>query len=246
MQRPDLQLPQISLECRAADDFGGVKDDDRFDAIVINSVIQYFPDLDYLVKVVAGALRRVRPGGSIFIGDVRNFRLLETFHTSLELFRQPESIPAAELKALINKGIRQEGELLVDPEFFSTLNRRFPEIARIEMQLKRGHMQNELTRFRYDVVLQVGTGKPEHEMDCHWVDWQRQSLSLPSLRETLKNNSGTCLGVSGVLNARVAGDVAALNALTDGSFEDTWVPCGHGSRKTLAGRGTGGNLGSRE
>jgi len=221
MQRPDLQLPQISLECRAADDFGGVKDDDRFDAIVINSVIQYFPDLDYLVKVVAGALRRVRPGGSIFIGDVRNFRLLETFHTSLELFRQPESIPAAELKALINKGIRQEGELLVDPEFFSTLNRRFPEIARIEMQLKRGHMQNELTRFRYDVVLQVGTGKPEHEMDCHWVDWQRQSLSLPSLRETLKNNSGTCLGVSGVLNARVAGDVAALNALTDGSFEDT-------------------------
>jgi len=218
MQRPDLRLPQVSLECRAANDFDGVKDDRLFDAIVINSVTQYFPDLEYLVEVLAGALRRVRPGGSIFLGDIRNFRLLEAFHTSVELFRQPESTPLAELKALINKGIRQEGELLVDPEFFSTLNRRFPEVARVEMQLKRGRMQNELTRFRYDVVLHVGTGEPEQELDCHWVDWQRQSLSLASLRETLKNNRGTCLGISGVPNARIADDVAALNTLGDGSF----------------------------
>src|SRR4029079_6845967 len=218
MQRPDLRLPQVSLECRAANDFDGVKDDRLFDAIVINSVTQYFPDLEYLVEVLAGALRRVRPGGSIFLGDIRNFRLLEAFHTSVELFRQPESTPLAELKALINKGIRQEGELLVDPEFFSTLNRRFPEVARVEMQLKRGRMQNELTRFRYDVVLHVGTGEPEQQLDCHCVDWQRQSLSLASLRETLKNNRGTCLGISGVPNARIADDVAALNTLGDGSF----------------------------
>jgi len=221
MQRPDLRLPQVSLECRAANDFDGVQDDQRFDTIVINSVTQYFPDLDYLVKVLAGALRRVRPGGSIFLGDIRNFRLLEAFHTSVEVYRQPESTAIAELKALIKKGIRQEGELLVDPEFFSTLNRRFPEIARVEMQLKRGRMQNELTRFRYDVVLHVGTVEPEKELDCHWIDWQRQSLSLASLREILKNTRSTCLGVSGVPNARVADDITALNTLADGSFTES-------------------------
>ena len=38
----------------------------------LNSVIQYFPDLDYLMTVLEGAVESVRPGGAVFVGDVRS------------------------------------------------------------------------------------------------------------------------------------------------------------------------------
>ena len=43
-----------------------------FDTIVVNSVSQYFPDVGYLVDVVAAALDLLEPGGSLFVGDVRS------------------------------------------------------------------------------------------------------------------------------------------------------------------------------
>ena len=47
---------------RPADDFAGIAAG-AFDVVVLNSVVQYFPDVDYLVRVLEGALRAVRPGG---------------------------------------------------------------------------------------------------------------------------------------------------------------------------------------
>src|SRR5947207_1828166 len=71
---------------------------ETFDTIVVNSVIQYFPNLDYLMSVLSGALESVRPGGTIFIGDVRSFPLLETFHTSIQLHQAAGSLSCTELK----------------------------------------------------------------------------------------------------------------------------------------------------
>ena len=44
----------------------------------MNSVIQYFPDLEYFMKVLEGAVESVRPGGAVFVGDVRSLPLLES------------------------------------------------------------------------------------------------------------------------------------------------------------------------
>ena len=49
-----------------------------FDAVVLNSVVQYFPSTDYLLQVLAAAMRLLAPGGTIFVGDVRNLRLHRT------------------------------------------------------------------------------------------------------------------------------------------------------------------------
>ena len=57
------------------------------DAVVLSSVVQYFPDVHYLLEVLEGSLRVVRPGGFIFLADIRNYRLLRAFHTSLELYQ---------------------------------------------------------------------------------------------------------------------------------------------------------------
>ena len=43
-----------------------------FDMVVINSVAQYFPGADYLVRVIAAAVNATAPGGTVFVGDVRD------------------------------------------------------------------------------------------------------------------------------------------------------------------------------
>src|SRR5262249_19772716 len=40
-----------------------------FDTVVLNSVVQYFPDIEYLLTVLREAVRLLRPEGKIFIGD---------------------------------------------------------------------------------------------------------------------------------------------------------------------------------
>ncbi|HEY9644320.1 MAG TPA: amino acid adenylation domain-containing protein, partial [Coleofasciculaceae cyanobacterium] len=70
-QLPVQALPQVKLLHQWADDFTHLQPA-HFDAVILNSVVQYFPSLDYLVQVLEGAVQRVKPGGFIFIGDVRN------------------------------------------------------------------------------------------------------------------------------------------------------------------------------
>ena len=77
-----------------------------------------------------------------------------------------------------------ESELVMAPELFIALRRQLPRISRVEINVKQGRSNNELTRFRYDVVLYVGPGNPE--LDCQWIDWGEASLNLDSLREILR------------------------------------------------------------
>ena len=211
-QRPELQLPQVALEQKAAHEFESDKMRGRFDVVVMNSVIQYFPDIDYLMSVLEGAVTAVRPGGAIFIGDVRSLPLLETFHTSVEAFKGDHGMTRQELQRRVQKGIRQEGELVVDPEFFTALHHRWPQITHVEIQLKRGRARNELTRFRYDVTLHVADQAPPR-VECAWLDWRKQGLNLASLIEILEKTQPEMLGVTGIPNARLHDEVSATEWL---------------------------------
>jgi amino acid adenylation domain-containing protein len=217
LHRREMRLANVAVDCKAAHEFDGVKE--KFDAVVVNSVIQYFPNLDYLMGVINGALEVVEGGGCIFIGDVRSFPLLEAFHTSIQLHQVPDSLTCAELQERIRKSIQREGELLVDPEFFATLSTKLPRISHVEIHLKRGQAHNELTRFRYDVVLHVGDNLPQ-ELSCDWLSWDRDSLNLASLREQLKSRPDA-LGITRIPNARISKDVAALAALKHGPVPNT-------------------------
>ena len=73
------RLAVTKLLCREACVFEGLEAD-RFDTIVLNSVVQYFPDIEYLTQVLEGAVHVGAPGGAIFIGDVRSLPLLEAMH----------------------------------------------------------------------------------------------------------------------------------------------------------------------
>ncbi|HEX7772769.1 MAG TPA: amino acid adenylation domain-containing protein, partial [Pyrinomonadaceae bacterium] len=80
----------VTLLRQTADDFTAFEPG-SFDTVILNSVVQYFPSLDYLTTVLEQAANAVKPGGTIYVGDVRSLPLLEAFHVSVELYRAPSS-----------------------------------------------------------------------------------------------------------------------------------------------------------
>ena len=176
-------LSHVTVLERTADDFSAWEPG-SFDAVVLNSVVQYFPSFEYLVEVLKGAIKVVRPGGSILLGDIRNRALIEVFRASVELHRAPADLALENLQFSVRKRLDEEEELLLDPCFFFALQQRLPEISHVRIESKRGRFHNELTRYRYDVTLRVKSSKHVPRIE-RWLDWKRDDLNLPALRELL-------------------------------------------------------------
>lgn len=204
----EQELPQVTLFQRTADNFEAMETK-AFDTVILNSVIQYFPSINYLLRVLEGAVEVVQPGGCIFVGDVRSLPLLEAFHTSLELYQASDLLPVRQLQQLVHQRLDQEEELVIDPAFFFALKQHLPQLSHVQIHLKRGCHHNELTRFRYDVILHVG---PEESSTVKpaWLDWQQQELTLPAIRQILVETEPEIIGVTHIQNARVLADIQAV------------------------------------
>ncbi|MBV8883532.1 MAG: amino acid adenylation domain-containing protein [Chroococcidiopsidaceae cyanobacterium CP_BM_RX_35] len=233
LRRNEQDWTQVKLTARAADAVEEVETK-TFDTVVINSVAQYFPSIDYLLRVLEGAVKATKPGGYIFVGDIRSLPLLETFHTSVQLYKAPDSLPIAQLQQRIRERMAQDKELVIDPAFFTALKQYLPQIGQVQIQLKRGRYHNELTRFRYDVFIRVGTQRfaPSSSGDCveraevHptveplWLVWQ-EDMTLPLIRQFLTEIEPEVVGITRVQNARVLADIAAMELLSDQDSYET-------------------------
>ncbi|HEX6527083.1 MAG TPA: amino acid adenylation domain-containing protein [Streptosporangiaceae bacterium] len=142
---------RVRLAEAAADDFS-VVDDEQFDLVIINSVCQYFPDLPYLERVLTGAWQRLRPGGRIFLGDVRDVTTLEAFHLSVLRARAGGRDDLAGIAGEVAQKVDAENELCVAPGWFGEFAGRLPGTVAIP-EVKRGRADTEMNRFRYDVTL---------------------------------------------------------------------------------------------
>jgi SAM-dependent methyltransferase/acyl carrier protein len=181
--------------------------DKSFDTIVLNSVAQYFPDIEYLLTVLKEAARLVTPGGHIFIGDVRHLGTLPMFHSAVQLSRASATVSVGQLRKRIVHAISQENELVIDPRFFAMLPWHLQGISEVEVQLKRGQGRNELTRYRYDVVLHLGEIthlEREHER----IDWSALG-SVAELELALEARRWPALHVSSIPNGRLIRDAEA-------------------------------------
>ena len=200
--RPDMT--NVTLSQRAADEFEGLPAG-FFDMVILNSVIQYFPGIAYLLRVIEGASRATAPGGTIFLGDVRSLPLLEAFHASVEFANAAPSVPLQRLRQKVRSRVAQEQELVVDPELFSVLAQRIPRITHAETLLRRGRFRNEMTCFRYDAILDLdgAPGKPVLPVQpVRSVDWRTEPLSLDSLGRMLAEEAPAVIEISGITNAR--------------------------------------------
>ena len=115
-------LKQVRLEGRQADDFAGIAPG-QFDLVVLNSVMQYFPSVDYLRHVLEGAAAALSRDGVLFVGDVRSLPLLEAFHASVQLYRAAADLPVQELRTRVERALEVEEELALDPDYFRGLCR---------------------------------------------------------------------------------------------------------------------------
>lgn len=187
-----------------------------FDTVVINSVAQYFESPDYLLAVIERAVAAIPERGHVFLGDLRHHGLLRAFHTSLELFRAQPSTLLSRLRESVARIEAGETELLVDPAFFFALAERLPAITHVEAMPKAGEDDNELTRFRYDVVLRVdhqraraGDAAP---LVPDWIDWDTAlaaDQALAELDRRLAAGASPCLAFAGIPDARLEAQVAA-------------------------------------
>ncbi|HEX3525996.1 MAG TPA: condensation domain-containing protein, partial [Thermoanaerobaculia bacterium] len=226
--RVGLDDGRVQLLRASAHQLDGLADD-SFDTVVVNSVAQYFPSADYLADVVSRAAAVVRPGGAIFLGDLRSLPLLEAFHTSLELFQAAPETPLSRLRQKVHARHLDENELVIDPAFFIALRERLPKLGRIEIHPKHGRAHNELTGFRYQVVLRVGphplpplphTLTPSRERgNTEDVDWRREGLTLAALRRRLAEEAPPVLRLRNIPNARVAEAAAAARLLQEAPEE---------------------------
>ena len=212
LRNSDKSYSHVELWQRTADNFAEMNAND-FNLIVINSVTQYFPNIDYLVEVIEGAISSVSDGGSVFIGDVRSYPLLKSYHTSVQLYHSQDSANAADLLQSIHQHVEEENELVIEPALFHALKKRIARISNVEVLLKKGAYHNELTRYRYDVILHIKAATQALPSDGNWLDWDADKLDLAQLQQILSANSNNWLGVSGIPNARIWQDVHALEQL---------------------------------
>ena len=203
----------VSLMQKEATDFSGLRAQ-SFDTVIINSVVQYFPDAGYLLRVLEGAVKLVKPGGAIFIGDVRSLSLLKSFHASVLLHQAKPSLAISQLRQHVRRKLALENELVLDPRFFTGAGTHLPAVSDVEVHLKRGLHNNELTRFRYDVILRIG-GQPQVETKVDWLDWKKRRLDLKLIRQRLAEANPEILAISRVPNARVAKDVQAVKMIDE-------------------------------
>jgi len=216
------QLANVTLVQKMAADFEGIETAD-FDAVILNSVVQYFPNIDYLVQVLEGAVQATAPGGFIFIGDVRSLPLLAAFHTAVQLYQAEPALAGEQLQQRVKMQIFQETELVIEPDFFSALKHRFPQIKSVEIQLIRGSYHNELTQFRYNAILHLAseTARPKSSPKGEWgaekrLDWsaENQKLTVTKVQQILLENQLDVLRIAHVPNARVTAAVKAAELLS--------------------------------
>ncbi|WP_050886432.1 non-ribosomal peptide synthetase, partial [Bradyrhizobium sp. STM 3843] len=179
------------------------------DTVIINSVAQYFPDADYLREVLAGASSLVTGGGRIFVGDIRHFGLLTAFHASIQIARASASSRAEEIMTRVANAAKRETELAIEPAFFLALQDDIPRISAVEVLLKRGQFDNELTRYRYDVILHIGGEMPQPPAQS--MDWTTSSLA--ELAAMLGGPRPASIALLRVPNRRLAQHLAQLQWL---------------------------------
>jgi amino acid adenylation domain-containing protein len=208
------EMPQVTLYQQMATDFEKVETA-AFDAVILNSVVQYFPTIDYLINVLEGAVKAIAPGGFIFIGDVRSLPLLQAFHASVQLYQAEPSLTCFELQQRIQRQIFQETELVIDPAFFTAIKQRFPQINHVQIQLMRGKHHNELTEFRYNVILHISAEIVSNTGDYSVLNWSEDNLTVSAVRQLLIENKPEILSIINVPNTRLMSAIKTAEWLLD-------------------------------
>nr|VFJ75469.1 MAG: amino acid adenylation domain-containing protein [Candidatus Kentron sp. FW] len=204
----------IRLREGAADDLHEIAPG-TFDTVIINSVIQMFPSIHYLVDVLEKAVKMVEPGGAIFVGDIRSLSLLTAFHTAIQWQRAPDTLSGEQFRRRVRKAMAMERQLVVDPVFFIALKQHLPAISHVEIQLRRGLAPNEMNRFRFDAILHIGKEVVPSRGTARRYDWREGQRNEAWVRGQLAEMQPETLVIERIPDARLGETMRLLSLLKD-------------------------------
>ncbi|WP_237534653.1 class I SAM-dependent methyltransferase, partial [Streptomyces sp. SID3343] len=168
---------RVRLSAQPADDVTGLPSS-GFDTVVLNSVVQYFPSVEYLEHVLCKAMDLLAPGGRVVVGDVRNAATLRVLQVAVQRAAHPDA-SREELRTLVEKALLGERELVVAPEWFAEW--AAGRGVGVDVRLKAGWAHNELTRHRYEVVVHKDSADVLDLADVPAVVWGREVSDLAAL-----------------------------------------------------------------
>ncbi|WP_340682704.1 class I SAM-dependent methyltransferase [Amycolatopsis coloradensis] len=170
------------------------------DCVLLNSVTQHFPNVDYLTAVVVDALRLLSPGGILVVGDVRDARLLEAHCGRIEALADPDPATLAERAAA---RARRDDELNFDPATLAEAAAKAGRPVCLTVHPKQLTEDTELARYRFDAVLSVSTAAPARPES---VPWQGIADLLTVV------GSGRAVRVTGIPNRLLSDDSGGVTA----------------------------------
>ena len=171
----------------------------RFDVIVLNSLAAYFPDVEYLLEWLEAAAQRLAPGGTIYVTDVRNQAIAGEYAAAVEMARAADAMPRNELVDRVGRRLAGDQELGVHPALFRLLSGRLPRLKHVDVLMKAGGEDNELTQYRYDVMLYFDRSPPHAATaeETEFAGWESLAALLAARRHRR-------LRVNNVPNVRLA------------------------------------------
>ncbi|MDT9693753.1 methyltransferase domain-containing protein, partial [Streptomyces sp. P9(2023)] len=216
---------RVDLLQHDARDLTGIADG-SVDCVVINSVAQYFPSGRYLLDVLREAARVLSDSGTLFVGDVRDLRLLDAFHASVELFQAAPTDTARDIAGRVAARAARERELAIDPDLFRGLrNLGFTELS---LRVRTGDAQTEMSDYRYDAILyKAAPSEPAGPAGLLVLDGRKPTVldELTSVLEEAPPGMGAVL-LRGVPNPRLVNDLATAQELVEGSVRGRPEPAG--------------------
>ncbi len=172
-----------------------------FDLILINGVVQDFPSVEYLTRVLEAAVLLAGDNPTrVFVGDIHNYAFQRTFFESIQAFRSPDDLDLASIRSRAEERADEDNKLWIEPSFFNDLQQRLGAITQLRVTLKRGKFLNQQTRFRYDVVLYLNED-PSTDSAASILDWKSDELNVDKVFAQL---NGQIVRVTDVPNARMA------------------------------------------
>ncbi|KAI3333060.1 hypothetical protein F4824DRAFT_277782 [Ustulina deusta] len=230
---PALQ-DKIHMQKGTAADIRKMEKSNSPNLVVINSVAQYFPTQNYLLKVVEDILQ-LKSVRTIFFGDIRSFALFDEFKVSKALHLLGETALKDEVERHMVESDRVEQELLVDPALFTSLQDHFSHlIEHVEIIPKRMKATNELSSYRYSAILHLKDENDPLQVrkidENDWVDFMEEGLDPQSLLQLLQQHCSTAsvVAVSNIPHSKTILERYVVDSLVNGSVQTAndrdWLP----------------------
>ncbi|MCU0288412.1 MAG: condensation domain-containing protein, partial [Acidobacteria bacterium] len=178
-----LGIQNIKLSCLEAHDIDRLGEND-FDLIIINSVIQCFHGYNYLRRVIEKGIKLLSENGYIFIGDVMDLDKKKAMVQELMEFKSSHKGKEKEYTTKTDFS----AELFVSRGFWLDLQTELHDIEMVDFSPKIYTIENELTKFRYDVLFKINkkvspqkaTAKIKFQEDLRALETiENVSLNLP-------------------------------------------------------------------